>query len=107
MGKGAIRSGLEERITPETNVQVALSLDGGDLDLLPENAVFASLPSQSTSHHASHDSPSQHIWIWTGIEVLDHLIYTLARYSGWSLRVRTLLTGEREHKKFDYPICLP
>lgn len=84
------RKVLVERITKETSVQVSLSLDGGALELLPQNKVFASLPEQTTAHHASQDSASQQIWVWTGIGFLDHMIHALAKHSGWSLRVRTL-----------------
>jgi imidazoleglycerol-phosphate dehydratase len=81
---------LVERITKETSVQVRLSLDGGHIDLLPEHERFAKLPKQSAAHHASQDSPSQKIWVWTGIGFLDHMIHALGKHSGWSLRVHTL-----------------
>ncbi|KAJ5674159.1 imidazoleglycerol phosphate dehydratase [Penicillium macrosclerotiorum] len=84
------RKVLVERITNETSVQVSLSLDGGELDLLPYNKKFDSLPEQTTVHHASQNSPTQKIWIWTGIGFLDHMIHALAKHSGWSLRVRTV-----------------
>lgn len=71
-------------------MQVALSLDGGPLELLPQNKRFDSLPDQTTAHHATQDSASQQIWVWTGIGFLDHMIHALAKHSGWSLRVRTL-----------------
>lgn len=86
----APRFALVERITKETSVQVSLALDGGQLDLLPQNAKFDSLPDQSSAHHASQDSSSQQIWVWTGIGFLDHMIHALAKHGGWSLRVRTL-----------------
>lgn len=85
------RKVLIERITKETTVQVALSLDGGPLDLLPNNDRFpSSFPDQETDHHASQDSSSQQIWVWTGIGFLDHMLHALAKHAGWSLRVRTL-----------------
>lgn len=88
--KHTARAALVERITKETSVQVALSLDGGPVDLLPTNEKFDSLPDQTITHHATQDSTSQQIWVWTGIGFLDHMIHALAKHSGWSLRVRTL-----------------
>ena len=86
----AARIVLIERITKETKVQVALSLDGGPLDLLPKDAKFpSSIPDQDTEHHASQNSASQQIWIWTGVGFLDHMLHALAKHGGWSLRVRT------------------
>jgi imidazoleglycerol-phosphate dehydratase len=85
------RKVLVERITKETKVQVSLSLDGGPLDLLPNNNQFPSpIPDQKTEHHACQSSPSQQIWIWTGVGFLDHMLHALAKHGGWSLRVRTL-----------------
>jgi len=86
----AARKVLVERITKETKVQVALSLDGGQLDLLPANKSMSSaIPDQKVQHHASQDSTSQQIWIWTGIGFLDHMLHALAKHAGWSLRIRT------------------
>lgn len=85
------RKVLVERITKETKVQVSLSLDGGSLALLPNNNRFPPpIPDQKTEHHASQDSPSQQIWIWTGVGFLDHMLHALAKHAGWSLRIRTL-----------------
>lgn len=84
------RKALVERLTKETKVQVALSLDGGPLDLLPNNNNFVSLPDQKTEHHASQTSSTQQIWVWTGIGFLDHMLHALAKHAGWSLRIRTL-----------------
>jgi imidazoleglycerol-phosphate dehydratase len=83
------RKVLVERITKETKVQISLSLDGGPLDLLPTKKSLSSIPDQKTQHHASQDSPSQQIWIWTGIGFLDHMLHALAKHAGWSLRIRT------------------
>ena len=88
---GAARKVLVERITKETKVQVALSLDGGKLDMLPNDDKFpSSFPGQGSEHHASQDSSSQQIWIWTGVGFLDHMLHALAKHAGWSLRIRTL-----------------
>ena len=95
------RTAFIERNTKETKLQVSLSLDGGPLDLLPDsehfpistasNASFhaAPMPEQTEETHASQDSTSQQIWIWTGIGFLDHMLHALAKHSGWSLRLRS------------------
>ena len=118
------RTASINRSTKETKIQISLSLDGGPLDLLPENTdspppptssaeqqqqqqrnavrlagppgsaatatTVVPIPDQKTMHHASQDSASQQIWIWTGIGFLDHMLHALAKHAGWSLRVRTL-----------------
>ena len=84
------RKALVERITKESKVQVSLSLDGGPLDLLPNDNLFPEVPKQTIEHHASQDSASQQIWVWTGIGFLDHMLHALAKHGGMSLRVRTL-----------------
>ncbi|KAL8922342.1 MAG: hypothetical protein Q9172_003602 [Xanthocarpia lactea] len=88
------------RNTNETKIQLALSLDGGPLDLLPPTAEFANhnpqyedskpVPPecQDTKTHASQISNLQHIWIWTGIGFLDHMLHAWAKHAGWSLRIR-------------------
>ncbi|KAI1119421.1 imidazoleglycerol phosphate dehydratase [Nemania sp. NC0429] len=87
-----VRTALVERITKETSVQVSLSLDGGPLDLLPDDTIElpASVPDQKVKHHASQDTAHQQVWVWTGIGFLDHMIHALAKHGGWSLRVRTV-----------------
>ncbi|KAK0512812.1 hypothetical protein JMJ35_004829 [Cladonia borealis] len=90
------RTALINRDTNETKIQVSLSLDGGPLDHLPESSHFTSdlpapntpIPSQDSKHHASQITNSQHIWIWTGIGFLDHMLHAWAKHAGWSLRVR-------------------
>lgn len=99
-----VRKALVERITKETSVQVALSLDGGPLDLLPDDTIElpASVPDQKVKHHASQDTAHQQVWVWTGIGFLDHMIHALAKHGGWSLRVRTVgdLASESERRAF-------
>lgn len=90
------RTALINRNTNETKIQVSLSLDGGPLDLLPDNADFsaervapnAPIPAQTANHHASQLHGSQQIWIWTGIGFLDHMLHAWSKHAGWSLRVR-------------------
>ncbi|KAN0073914.1 Imidazoleglycerol-phosphate dehydratase domain containing protein [Elaphomyces granulatus] len=86
----AVRTAFVERFTKETKVQVSLSLDGGPLDLLPNHLATPGVPDQNTQHHASQDSTSQQIWIWTGIGFLDHMLHALAKHGGWSLRIRAV-----------------
>ncbi|KAI4095502.1 MAG: hypothetical protein LQ339_007189 [Xanthoria mediterranea] len=87
------------RNTNETKIQLSLSLDGGPLDLLPATAEFQNhrprdhdpeTPPeyQNTKTHASQISNLQHIWIWTGIGFLDHMLHAWAKHAGWSLRIR-------------------
>lgn len=87
------------RHTKETAVQLSLSLDGGSLDLLPSNPHLdnhptsadpssAPIPDQAADTHASQITASQHIWIWTGVGFLDHMLHALAKHAGWSLRLR-------------------
>ena len=90
------RTALINRNTNETKIQVSLSLDGGPLDPLPDDAIFsaesvapnAPIPSQTTGHHASQLAGSQQIWVWTGIGFLDHMLHAWSKHAGWSLRVR-------------------
>ncbi|KAI4109481.1 MAG: hypothetical protein L6R37_000456 [Teloschistes peruensis] len=87
------------RNTNETKIQLSLSLDGGPLDLLPPAAEFQNHGSedetageppeaQVTKTHASQITASQHVWIWTGIGFLDHMLHAWAKHAGWSLRIR-------------------
>lgn len=80
------------RKTKETKIQLTLSLDGGPLDFLGENPDFysyESMPNQDMETHASQITASQHIWIWTGIGFLDHMLHAWAKHAGWSLRLRS------------------
>ncbi|KAK2744993.1 imidazoleglycerol-phosphate dehydratase [Myotisia sp. PD_48] len=89
----SLRTSYVERFTKETKTQISLSIDGGPLDLLPDShAAFKSrtIPPQSDEHHACQISASQHIWVWTGVGFLDHMLHALAKHGGWSLRIRTL-----------------
>ncbi|CAF9915530.1 MAG: imidazoleglycerol-phosphate dehydratase [Alectoria fallacina] len=83
------RTALINRNTNETKIQVSLSLDGGPIDPLPDNADFsaesvapnAPVPSQTTNHHASQLKGSQQIWIWTGIGFLDHMLHAWSKHA--------------------------
>ncbi|MCJ1232772.1 imidazoleglycerol-phosphate dehydratase [Varicellaria rhodocarpa] len=84
------------RTTKETKIQLSLSLDGGPLTLLPDtehfspatNPAVSKIPAQTSETHASQETPSQQIWIWTGVGFLDHMLHAWAKHAGWSLRVR-------------------
>ncbi|KAI4244652.1 MAG: hypothetical protein L6R40_002856 [Gallowayella cf. fulva] len=85
------------RNTNETKIQLSLSLDGGPLDHLPASEEFENHNStpddeppevQDTKTHASQITDLQHIWIWTGIGFLDHMLHAWAKHAGWSLRIR-------------------
>ncbi|KAL8815343.1 MAG: hypothetical protein Q9223_005515 [Gallowayella weberi] len=88
------------RNTNETKIQLSLSLDGGPLDPLPATEDFENLDSlddesksgppenQERKTHASQITHSQHIWIWTGIGFLDHMLHAWSKHAGWSLRIR-------------------
>ena len=90
------RTAFVNRITNETKIQVSLSLDGGPLELLPNGEEFSPekvnpivpIPEQTAQHHASQITMSQHIWIWTGIGFLDHMLHAWSKHAGWSLRIR-------------------
>ncbi|KAL8729033.1 MAG: hypothetical protein Q9181_005144 [Wetmoreana brouardii] len=95
----ARRTAQISRNTNETKIQLSFSLDGGPLDLLPPTAEFENHESDSGSHHgppevqttkthASQITATQHIWIWTGVGFLDHMLHAWAKHAGWSLRIR-------------------
>ncbi|KAL6879239.1 imidazoleglycerol-phosphate dehydratase [Trichoderma novae-zelandiae] len=75
-----IRAAALARDTKETSIQIALSIDGGELpkDADPRLRDIA-------SPHASQSSQSQVIAINTGIGFLDHMLHALAKHAGWSM----------------------
>ncbi|EGR49405.1 hypothetical protein MKX07_001293 [Trichoderma sp. CBMAI-0711] len=75
-----VRAAALARDTKETSIQIALSIDGGQL---PKDADPRLL--DITSPHASQSSPSQVIAINTGIGFLDHMLHALAKHAGWSM----------------------
>ena len=103
------RKAFISRSTKETQIQLSLSLDGGQLDLLPDldrtaratdiNGAPVAITHQRASptdrpdlfnRHANQTSATQQIWIWTGVGFLDHMLHALAKHAGWSLRVRVV-----------------
>ncbi|EHK20047.1 uncharacterized protein TRIVIDRAFT_26720, partial [Trichoderma virens Gv29-8] len=75
-----IRAAALVRNTNETSIQIALSIDGGDL---PQDTDPRLLEVVST--HASQSTKSQVIAISTGIGFLDHMLHALAKHAGWSM----------------------
>ncbi|KAH0497790.1 hypothetical protein TgHK011_005075 [Trichoderma gracile] len=75
-----VRAACLARDTKETSIQIALSIDGGQL---PKDADPRLL--DITSPHASQSSQSQVIAINTGIGFLDHMLHALAKHAGWSM----------------------
>lgn len=75
-----IRAAALARDTNETSIQIALSIDGGEL---PHDTDARLL--ELTSAHASQASKSQIISINTGIGFLDHMLHALAKHAGWSM----------------------
>ena len=68
------------RNTNETKIQIALSLDGGSVQL--EKSLFPK--AEAASEHAAQNSSSQQISVNTGIGFLDHMLHALCKHSGWS-----------------------
>ncbi|KAL7934003.1 imidazoleglycerol-phosphate dehydratase [Trichoderma chlorosporum] len=75
-----VRAAALVRNTNETSIQIAISIDGGELpqDTDPQLLEVASA-------HASQSSKSQVIAINTGIGFLDHMLHALAKHAGWSM----------------------
>ncbi|AAS51650.2 ADL270Cp [Eremothecium gossypii ATCC 10895] len=70
-----------KRITHETQVQIALALNGGPLE------IGQSILGGAKTTVAHQASSSQVINVQTGVGFLDHMIHALAKHSGWSLIV--------------------
>ncbi|KAL7953735.1 imidazoleglycerol-phosphate dehydratase [Trichoderma compactum] len=75
-----IRAAALARNTNETSIQIAISIDGGEL---PQDTDPRLL--EVASAHASQSSKSQVISINTGIGFLDHMLHALAKHAGWSM----------------------
>ncbi|AET41574.1 imidazoleglycerol-phosphate dehydratase HIS3 Ecym_8295 [Eremothecium cymbalariae DBVPG len=75
------RRAFIERVTNETRIQIALSLDGGQIgikDSILRNA-------DNNNQVAKQATGSQVIDIHTGVGFLDHMIHALVKHAGWSL----------------------
>jgi imidazoleglycerol-phosphate dehydratase len=75
-----VRSAALSRDTNETQIQLAINLDGGEF---PEET--DSRLTNGTEGHATQASKSQTININSGIGFLDHMLHALAKHAGWSL----------------------
>lgn len=73
-----MRAASIDRITNETQIQVAISLDGGPVALKSDAA-------SSSSEAQSQNTGGQTISVNTGVGFLDHMLHALAKHSGWSL----------------------
>lgn len=78
---------LIKRITNETKIQIAISLNGGHIEV-PES-ILGKKPTQENSI-ATQATSSQVIDVHTGVGFLDHMIHALAKHSGWSLIVECI-----------------
>lgn len=74
-----MRSATIKRDTNETKIQIALSLDGGNV----------SFPSEinATKEGETQNTGGQTISVNTGIGFLDHMLHALAKHGGWSLKI--------------------
>ncbi|EDO15522.1 hypothetical protein Kpol_479p10 [Vanderwaltozyma polyspora DSM 70294] len=82
------RKAFVKRITNETKIQVAISLNGGYIEM-PES-ILKNKASISNDNVATQSTNSQVIDIQTGVGFLDHMIHALAKHSGWSLIVECI-----------------
>ncbi|CDO95249.1 unnamed protein product [Kluyveromyces dobzhanskii CBS 2104] len=78
------RKAFVSRITNETKIQIAVSLNGGHIAI--ENSILQ----REESDAAKQLTGSQVIDIQTGVGFLDHMIHALAKHSGWSLIVECI-----------------
>src|SRR5690606_27246113 len=78
--KMSARTAVVNRTTAETDIQLALSLDGGSLS-------FANFD-VSDSDHATQTTGGQIVKVNSGIGFLDHMLHALAKHGGWSLELR-------------------
>lgn len=89
------------RITNETKIQIAVSLNGGSVTL--ENSIL-----KDVTYDATQSTSSQTISINTGVGFLDHMIHALAKHGGWSLIVECIgdLHIDDHHTTEDVGIAL-
>lgn len=83
-----MRSATIQRDTNETKIQIAISLDGGHIEV--EKSILKKDSDKEEDGHASQATSSQRIEIHTGIGFLDHMLHALAKHSGWSLIVECI-----------------
>ncbi|CAR28738.1 hypothetical protein ZYGR_0U00960 [Zygosaccharomyces rouxii] len=76
-----------QRNTNETKIQIAISLNGGHIEI-PESIIGKKRV--ESDGVATQATSSQTIDIHTGVGFLDHMIHALAKHSGWSLIVECI-----------------
>ncbi|KAI0463497.1 imidazoleglycerol-phosphate dehydratase [Komagataella kurtzmanii] len=98
------RSSLIKRITNETKIQIALSLDGGPVSLA--QSLFKD--KDYSAEHAAQATSSQFISVNTGIGFLDHMLHALAKHGGWSVIIECVgdLHIDDHHSAEDTGIAL-
>lgn len=80
-----MRQAYIDRITNETKIKIALSLDGGNVAI--KDSLFGDKAVNGDAHQ---QTASQVINVQTGIGFLDHMFHALAKHSGWSLIVECI-----------------
>lgn len=100
-GTSTERKATISRITNETKIQIAVSLNGGPVTI--EKSIL-----KGKSYDATQSTSSQVISINTGIGFLDHMIHALAKHGGWSLIVECIgdLHIDDHHTTEDVGIAL-
>ncbi|KAI5959002.1 HIS3 [Candida pseudojiufengensis] len=98
------REAFIKRDTNETKIQIAISLDGGNVYI--PNSILPK--SDSIDEHATQATGGQQINIQTGIGFLDHMLHALAKHSGWSLKIECVgdLHIDDHHTSEDVGIAL-
>lgn len=76
-----------QRNTNETKIQIAISLNGGHIEI--PNSIIGKERVESDGV-ATQATSAQVIDIHTGVGFLDHMIHALAKHSGWSLIVECI-----------------
>lgn len=94
MGEPRVRSAALNRNTNETNIVLAINLDGGAFPKDTDAKLLGGLEG-----HATQSSKSQTISINSGIGFLDHMLHALAKHAGWSL---SLICDGDLHSMFSY-----
>ncbi|CUM66419.1 uncharacterized protein PRCAT00004083001 [Priceomyces carsonii] len=100
------RTATLKRITNETKIQIAISLDGGIVEL--EESILKDNGNLQSDEHATQATGSQRIEIHTGVGFLDHMLHALAKHSGWSLLIECVgdLHIDDHHTSEDVGIAL-
>ncbi|GMF08165.1 unnamed protein product [[Candida] boidinii] len=105
--KDTRRIAVIKRITNETKIQIALSLDGGFIKL--DESIFTKDKSETEPDDvATQITNKQVINVNTGIGFLDHMLHALAKHSGWSLIIECIgdLHIDDHHTSEDVGIAL-